>query len=265
MATFHSLYLPFDDSAAVADRLRAELTAHGYTLFNPFGLIPGKSYPVAVRLFVAPARNGWVRVVGEADPLLLPGLSTLAPVAMFGLDGANASSSFYRDGAAVPFETLAGPGPTLALDAPLPDQPASSQPQVMAVPIDSLPEDVRSMLGGVDAKQAQNMFSKMANTAMSRSGADQEKAAAAQKILAQANTPPDWNSAGGRQIRAYARTLNLPGGWQTPDFVTVRDAYQVAERLQRRPNASLYPGDSDALDAVPDALSYTPVYAGKNA
>ena len=54
----------------------------------------------------------------------------------------------------------------------------------------------------------------------------------------------------------------MPSDWHAPDFTTLRDAYQVAERRQRRPNAGLYPGDAEALAAVPDALAYTPVYGG---
>ena len=51
--------------------------------------------------------------------------------------------------------------------------------------------------------------------------------------------------------------------WGNPDFVPLRDAYQVLSRLKRRPNATLYAGDQEAMDAVPNALEYRPVYAGK--
>jgi hypothetical protein len=73
---------------------------------------------------------------------------------------------------------------------------------------------------------------------------------------------PDWNSAGGARIRALADCLNIPN-WQAPDFVTLRDAYALHERRRRSPNATPYPGDAEALAAVPDALDYTPVYYGK--
>jgi hypothetical protein len=56
--------------------------------------------------------------------------------------------------------------------------------------------------------------------------------------------------------------LRIPD-WRDPDFVTLRDAYALHKRRERSPNATLYPGDAEALAAVPDALTYTPVYAGK--
>jgi hypothetical protein len=74
---------------------------------------------------------------------------------------------------------------------------------------------------------------------------------------------PDWNSAGGRKIVALLGCLAIPG-WREPDFVTLRDAYALHARRQRNPSARLYPGDAEAMDAVSDALVYTPIYAGKS-
>ena len=42
----------------------------------------------------------------------------------------------------------------------------------------------------------------------------------------------------------------------------MRDAYQVHRLRQRAPRLMLMPGDKETLDAVPDALDYTPVYLG---
>ena len=56
--------------------------------------------------------------------------------------------------------------------------------------------------------------------------------------------------------------LRIPN-WRDPDFVTLRDAYALHERRRRSPKATLYPGDAETLAAVPDALAYTPIYAGK--
>jgi hypothetical protein len=47
-----------------------------------------------------------------------------------------------------------------------------------------------------------------------------------------------------------------------PDYPTVSTAYRTAKRLSRNPNATLYPGDTDARNAVPDALDYMPVFYG---
>jgi hypothetical protein len=57
--------------------------------------------------------------------------------------------------------------------------------------------------------------------------------------------------------------LTIPLGWISPDFVALRDAYQLHERRRRNPNAMLYPGDAEAMAAVPNALDYAVVYAGK--
>jgi hypothetical protein len=74
-ASWDSLFLPSVSQEAVAATLRQSLENFGYTLFNPFGIMPGKSYAHSVRLFVAPAENDWVRVIGAPDPRLVAPLS----------------------------------------------------------------------------------------------------------------------------------------------------------------------------------------------
>ncbi len=110
------------------------------------------------------------------------------------------------------------------------------------------------MAAQVDLKQAGRLFERMSATLARKTSADP----AAGDLLKQ----PDWSSAGGQRIRALMDCLNVPN-WQAPDFVTLRDAYALHERRQRSPKARLYPGDAEALAAVPDALAYTPVYGGK--
>ena len=97
MTSWHSLYLPY--AGNVADSLAEALAALGYERYAPFGLIPGKAYPQSVKLFVAPARGGWTRIIGSPDPALLPSLSRLAPCLLIELDGADADISAYADGA----------------------------------------------------------------------------------------------------------------------------------------------------------------------
>jgi hypothetical protein len=77
--------------------------------------------------------------------------------------------------------------------------------------------------------------------------------------------PPkvDWNSAPARQLVALADALTLPVNWRTPDFDPLKEAYQVARRLERNPRASLLPDEKESLAAVPDAGAYQPVYMGK--
>lgn len=245
MTSWCSLYLPCDANPVI-DTLAAALTALGYQAFNPFGLIPGKAYPQAVRLFVAPAKQGWTRVIGTPDPALLPPLSQIAPCLWLELDGADAHITAYQQGAEVT------PEAAFTLDPACLDQPSSAaaDANVGGVPLEALPDDVQALAQKVDLRQAGKLFDKMnADVARKVSGDPGD-------LLRQ----PDWNSAGGQRIRALLTCLGLD---QQPNFVTLRDAYALHERRRRSPNARLYPGDAEALAAVPDALTYTPIYAGK--
>lgn len=260
-----------DDASSVADLLRRSLTDLGYTLYNPFGLLPGKAYPQTVRLFVAPARSGWVRTIGEAETALLSHLSQITPVLQASLRDGQAHISAYVNGAAAdPLEALSQhlrPGQTreqlraaLAGER-LPPASATASPGEPALPLEALPPDVRQMAGRVDARQANKMFARLSGDLMKRVSGESQ-AAAAQALVSGAN-PPDWESAGGRLIRSVLACLTIPDGWQEPDFSALRDAYPLHERKRRRPDAPLLPGDDALMQSVPDALDYTPVYGGK--
>lgn len=256
MTTWCSLYLPH--TADLAKPLQTALQALGYERFNPFGLIPGRAYPQTVRLFVAPAAGSWTRVLASSDsplpPELLPAVSQIVPCLWAELDGAAARIAAYAGGIAAPVDQA------FALDAACIDQalktpPASdAAPQLGGVALDALPDDVQALAQGINLKQAGKLFNRMSATLSNKTGAD----ASAADLLRQ----PDWNSPGAAQIRALMTCLNIPN-WREPDFVTLRDAYALHERRRRSPKATLYPGDAEALAAVPNALDYTPVYAGK--
>lgn len=270
MTRWCSLFLPCgaDDPAAAATSaaaLQSAAAALGYQPYDPFGLLPGKAYAQAVRLFVQPARGGWIRVIGEPDPALLPALSQQTPVLWAELDGAAARLEAYAAGSPV------------ALEAAFPDQAdclrraqqlggatppaASSREALGAIALDALPGDVQTLAQKVDLKQANALFARLSGNLAAKSGGagGSGSDAAAGDLLRQ----PDWNSAGGAQIAAVLACLGLTD-WQAPDFVTLRDAYALHVRRRRSPKAALYPGDAEALAAVPDALAYTPVYMGKN-
>jgi hypothetical protein len=262
MTSWHSLYLPCDDSARIIGALQNSLTTLGYTLFNPFGLIPGKAYPKAVRLFVAPTVGGWVRVLGEPDPALLPLISQFNPCAAVSLDGGQSALALYAEGRTVgpeafqaylrcDLDTVRG----LIEREDAPDAPQSTD----GLPFDALSGDLQQMAGNVDMRQAQNMFSRLTGNLMKRVGGGDD-ADAARSLLA--GNQPAWDSAGGQRIRAFMRCLTVPQGWQSPDFVSLRDAYQLHERRRRNPNANLYPGDAETMAQVTNALDYTPVYGG---
>lgn len=275
MTAWHSLFLPFDDNATrelsandtangkpgVAATIRSELIAHGYRPFDPFALLPGKSYPQAVRLFVSPVHEGWMRVVGEIEPavrpLLLPALSLLAPCLLVELDGDEAHIEAWLEGEPAPPEialmSYAREHDCIrrALEGAVETKNA---PGIGGLPLDALPADVQALAGNIDPKQAEAMFARISGTLAQKAGGSDE----ARDLLRQ----PNWNSVGGARIAALMRCLHIVA-WRTPDFVTLRDAYALHTRRRRSPNATLYPGDAEALGAVPDALNYTPVYTGK--
>jgi hypothetical protein len=254
MTTWQSLYLPSGDN--VAENLKAALTASGYTPFDPFGLLPGKSYPQAVRVFVAPERGGWTRIIGALERGLLPELSLTAPCLVVELDGDEAHFEAYFEGeAATPEIALMSYAHEHdCIHLALKNTHFLKRIDVGGVTPDALPEDIRKMAEQVDPKQAAALFARISGTLAQKGGNDP----AAAEMLRQ----PNWNSAGGSKIAALMDCLRIPD-WRDPDFVTLRDAYALHKRRERSPNATLYPGDAEALAAVPDALTYTPVYAGK--
>ncbi len=275
---YHSLYFHTPDRDALADLLRGGLTASGYTLFDPFGRFPGKSYAQALRLFVAPAAGDWTRVIVGADAagIAAPAFTALladAPLCLsVALEANRGTLQVYTQGAAVePLAALASclrPGiPAEALArawqagaAPIVSSAGSSGGTVGGVPLDALPASVRQMAGGVNPKRAEALFNRMAKQVL-RGG---EEAQAA-RALVSGEGAPDWDSPDGKRLRAVLACLTVPDNWREPDFTTVRDAYQLHLRRQRKPNAPLYPGDAETMALLPNALDYVPVYAGKDA
>jgi hypothetical protein len=271
--SWDSLYLTSNDSRLVAETLSAALTALGYEHYNPFGLLPGKAYPHHVRLFVAPAVDGWTRVIGAPDIQLLPMLSASALCLFLSLNGAEASVKVFENGAETrPESTLAHylrPGhsadelhkilktPSLS---PSPSQRGGSEVRTN-LPLDSLPADMQTLAGGVDMNQAQKMFDRLSGNLLGKV-AGKEQAEAARALLS-GGEQPQWNSGGGILIRSLMNILTIPDNWREPDFESLRDAYALHERKRRNPNAHEYPGDAETMNKVPEALAYIPVYAGR--
>src|SRR5258706_11665618 len=83
---WHSLYVSTDtiypDGTTLSGAVAAALATVGYQRYDPFpggiGTPPGLT--TFVKLFVAPAQDGWVRVLGDPDPVLPSLLSQSAPV-----------------------------------------------------------------------------------------------------------------------------------------------------------------------------------------
>jgi hypothetical protein len=239
----------------------------GYEPYNPFGAFPGKSYRETIRLFVAPPVGGWTRVLGAPDERQLVELSRLTPCLFLQLV-ATPHIQVYADGQPAEITALT---PYLRegytahnLDSPLTavqDSMESSSSSSSGLPFDLLPDDVQALAGGVDKGAAEKMFSRISGQLMNKVGGQSDAA----RALVTGGNPPDWDSGGGRQIRALMNGLTVPENWREPDLDTLRDAYALHERRRRSPNARLYPGDEAVMARVPDALAYTPIYGGRNA
>lgn len=269
MTAWHSLYLPSDDRERLLAALHGALDALGYILYDPFThWQPVDSYPRTVKLFVAPACMGWLRVIGEPDPDLLPALSRTAPLLHLALDHDRDHAAFFAEGAQ--HELVAGLTPYLRPGCTSDDlrrvrlQPQGSAPQdtdhdlLAAATRDLIPGALRSQAGDLNPKQVNRLFSKLMNRVNRAVGS--EHTSAARALLGDI---PDWQSASGRRLCGLAACLTLPENWHTPDFITLRDAYQRHLRRQQRPDAPLLPGDEATMQQVPDALAYQPIYAGK--
>jgi hypothetical protein len=265
--TWNSLHLSCNDAEAIRDHIQAHLAARGYTLYDPFDTMPTPIYTASVRLFLSPPNAGWTRIIGTVMPggtlqeALLPELATLGDVVALTLnaDGIDQITA-YQAGAAVSLDALTThqkPGYNLhkALNA----QYTPGEKSDDVVPMDVLPADVQDMAQNLNAKHINRMFNKLMKSVNKRLGAGQDEA---HNLLS--GNKPDWTSSGGQRLRAVMTCLTTPPDWMSPGFVTVRDAYQLHRRRQRNPNAVLYPGDAEALAAVPNALDYQPIYGGKS-
>ncbi len=265
---WNSLFCRCDDTDAAAHTLRETLAAAGYTPYDPFGMTPGPVYREHLRLFVAPAAGGWVRIIGTPGAALLPPLSRLGACLWLALDGTETAVSVYADGAPADLETTlvlylrpgCGPDDLRRILSDGVPAAASSPPSPAGLPLDALPPDVAALAGNVNPAQAQKLFERLGGQLLRKTGGDAEAEAARALV---AGGGPDWNSPAGARLRALADCLALPANWQQPDFITLRDAYQLHRRRRQNPNARLYPGDAEAMARVPNALDYQPVYGGR--
>lgn len=266
---WNCLYLPLADATPVITALQDSLTQLGYTLYNPFSAMPGKAYLRSVRVFVAPAAGGWVKVIGEPDERQLSQISQIAPCLYTSLEGKQANICvFLNEQPAEPeiaFVTHLKAGCTAAdvQNALREKYPKliPNEPQSDGLPFDALPDDVKALAGGVNPGQAQKMFARLTGDLMKKVSPAAGQADAA-RALVNNDDAPDWNSAGGLQIRALLNCLTVPEDWREPAFDALRDAYQLHERRRRNPNARAYPGDDAVMTQVANALAYTPVYGG---
>lgn len=265
--SWNSLFWLSNDSESVATALRESLVALGYELFNPFGLIPGKAYPYSARLFVAPPANGWVKVIGAPDERQMPLLN--GNFLYLKLNDSRATIRFFAGGQSLDLEpsliaylkpNLTVADLQLALDNPHIAKISPLDTPLGGVPMEALSEDIQSMARQINPNQAQKLISRLSDTLLKRSGGEEQAKAA--RALVEEPHQPDWNGPGGLQIRALINCLTIPANWHEPDFIALRDAYQLHERKRRNPKARAYPGDEETMAKVPNALAYIPVYGG---
>lgn len=279
--SWHSLFLPVTDSAPVVAALKDALNARGYALFDPFpgGTGTPPKLAATVRQFVAPESGGWVRVLGEPDAESLGAFQAAAgvPVIVGWLAEDGGGFVLWRDGAQhTDPDAFAGylrPDHTLdtlkqawagdlAVEAVDPENPP-----VAVLGADGLPPELQQFAQqqGVDAQKAQKMFERLGGKLLGRFGGGEggDDRAQAHALLAGVEGGDLWNTVHGQRVRAVARVLALPDNWRVPSWQQVRDAYQVFRLRARSPRMALMPGDQEAMDTVPDALDYTPVYMGK--
>ena len=279
---WQSLYLCSNDpeytQQHIAPTLSEVIAAAGYTAYDPFGGVPGKAYADVLRLFVGPIDDGgWLRIISEGGKSggILDAIKAAFSGALvdtlclsLALEGATATITAYQSGEAIPTVDALTPylrdGKSRAdLEHALSAQISTVQAvgdDDEGVPLSALPDDVQAMADKLNPKQINKMFNKFMGRVSRQLGGDNPDGESVRDLLK--GQAPNWESAGGMRLRALAGCITL-AKWRTPDFVTLRDAYQVHNRRRRNPKAHLYPGDAEAMQAVPDALAYVPVYGGK--
>ncbi len=276
---WHSLFLRTTRAEPVIDALREALAARGYMPYDPFPGGTGTPPKLAanVRQFVAPPLAGWVRVLGAPDDDVLPDFQAriARPVLVGWLTETDGGFALLHDGARLTdpdaFAEFLRPaaGPDMLRKAFAGDLTVApvepDEPPVAVLGADGLPPELEQFAQqqGVDAQKANKLAERLGGKLLGRftGGADDAETREAQALLAGAGGDL-WNSLHGQRVRAIAGVLNLPENWRAPTWQQVRDAYQVFRLRERSPRMMLMPGDREAMDAVPDALDYTPVYMG---
>ncbi|MCS6870210.1 MAG: hypothetical protein NZ571_02010 [Anaerolineae bacterium] len=244
------LCLQRESAQEIAEQVRATLLRHGYAPYDPFH--GGSGTPPRlkqfVRLFILPPQDSWTRIIGAQDADVLPDLlRTLSADALLihaWFTAQNGALDAYKNGEA-----------DSALLAPY----LSGATQYVTAPQSAtLPSDVAKLAQthGVNPQQAEKLIGRLAR------GIFGDQTARVQRDAAQLFKSA-WESAGGQQLLAQIARLSLPFDLRTPDFETLREAYQAARLLARRPNATLLDSERAALRAVPYAAALIPVYVGK--
>ncbi len=267
MNAWHTLYVPSENTEPVVVTLKATLSARGYEAYDPFPGGSGTPPQVrqTVRLFVAPAQAGWVRVLGAPDEDALPDVQQRldVPLLYAWLSTEGGGWALFAYGTRQ--ETPDAFAPYLAAEHTLDELRAAfahtSNDAAPSADASALPPELQAMARaqGVDARQTEKLLGRLGHKLLGRfQDADERQA---QALLGGA--PDLWGSAAGQRVRAIAALLRLPPDWRSPDWQQVRDAYHVHRLRARHPRMAALPGDDEALAAVPNVADYTPLYMGR--
>ena len=249
-----SIYLPINDENQVLRSLKAVYEFAGYKLYNPFpgGTGTPSGIQDRVRLFVAPAESGWIRIIGEADSNHLPALATeLKTALLYAWIGTSESSievfgsgelkQFLREGKS---EADLNP-PQIASGK----QGTSDQPGILS--------DLAGEYG-VDSKKADKLFQKTTKSILRKFQNEDAQAA-----MASMQSAFSWSSPPAQRLGQMMDALIIPANWREPDFRDLSTAYQIACLLDIDENAPLLPGDEAILDKVEYPLDYELAYFAK--
>lgn len=269
--SWNSIYLQTHETAAVVITLVESLQALGYQRYDPFpggmGTPPGlKTF---AKYFVAPAQDGWVRILGEPVADLLPVLSRKMPLLYAWLAETGSGIEVYNEGERHDDQLV----DYLRSGKVLPDTTSMKQADpstIVNMPAGiALPDDVQQLARdhNVDPQQTDRLVSRLTSQLFGKldrtSGGEASAMQTQARTLASGNTTINWNSAAGQYLIAAMESLTVPANWRVPDFDSLRDAYQVARRLRRTPSAQLMPDEQAAIKAIPNAIEYEAVYMGK--
>jgi hypothetical protein len=246
----------------VATALANIITDMGYGIYDPFTIMQYKVYRQKVKFFVGMTTDGWVRAIGEFPLDVSAQLSMDGLVLHLHLTDETADAHVFVKGRPQPFSALqphlrAGVTVAHLHDAILRGGQTPSR-QTEAIPMNVLPEEIQAMAKGVNSNQVNRLFNKMMGQVNRVMG---DKGDSAKELLSA--SVPDWTHGQGGNIRTFMSCLTIPQNWHTPDFITLRDAYMAHQRIEKNPSAQRLPSDTEAMKAVPDALSYIPIYGGK--
>lgn len=274
--SWHSLFIPGVGTGTLAETLRALLIRSGCTPYDPFpgGMGTPPELTALARLFVAPAQEGWVRVLGELEAALLPELA-------LALDSPLLTGWLGEDGGGFGWVGADGVRRDDA-DAFAPYRRASASPddlrrafagEVRVQPVTGdaaragLPPGLRDVAQqqGVNPRQAGKLFERISGGLFGKlAGQTGESSAEQEGARAMVMGGHDlWNSLHGQRVRAIAGVLALPANWRLPTWDDVRDAYHAHRMRERYPRMMALPGDRESLAAVPDIATYEAVFMGQ--